>query len=143
MTPTSSTGLRPASRTRLARSSPPLQVTSLPLYVFALKEVPVLHGLTRDSSLQLKIVGSTKTPFAVKGGGHITNQGFSSTTGVQIALTKFKDIVLSTDKATVKIGAGNVWDDVYLKLNGTGVNAPGARVPGVGVPGFTLGGGKS
>ncbi|KZV63620.1 FAD dependent oxidoreductase [Peniophora sp. CONT] len=94
-----------------------------------------------DLSAILKIVGSTKTPFAVKGGGHITNQGFSSTTGVQIAMSKFKDIVLSDDKATVKIGAGNVWDDVYLTLNGTGVNAPGARVPGVGVPGFTLGGG--
>ena len=90
----------------------------------------------------MKIVGSTKTPFAVKGGGHITNQGFSSTTGVQIAMSKFKDIVLSGDKTTVTVGAGNVWDDVYLTLNGTGVNAPGARVPGVGVPGFTLGGGK-
>ena len=58
-------------------------------------------------------------------------------------MSQFKDIVLSDDKATVNVGAGNVWDNVYLALNGTGVNAPGARVPGVGVPGFTLGGGRS
>ena len=87
-------------------------------------------------SVQLKVIGSTKTPFAVKGGGHITNQGFSSTTGVQIAMSKFKEITLSDDKATVKVGTGNVWDDVYSTLYGSGVNAPGARVPGVGVRGI-------
>ena len=90
----------------------------------------------------MKIIGSTKTSFAVKGGGHATNQGFSSTTGIQIAMSRFKNITLSDDKKTVEVGAGNVWDDVYLTLNGTGVNAPGGRVPGVGVAGFTLGGGK-
>ena len=94
-------------------------------------------------SVQLKVIGSTKTPFAVKGGGHATNQGFSSTTGVQIAMSRFKDIKLSDDEKTVDVGAGNIWDEVYLALNGTGVNAPGGRVPGVGVPGFTLGGRRS
>ena len=92
---------------------------------------------------KIKIIGSTKTPFAVKGGGHATNQGFSSTVGVQIAMSRFKDIKLSDDRLTVDVGAGCIWDEVYLALNGTGVNAPGGRVPGVGVAGFTLGGGMS
>ena len=71
------------------------------------------------------------------------NIGFSSTTGVQIAMSRLKDIQLSSDNKTVDVGAGCVWDDVYLALNGTGLNAPGGRVPGVGVAGFTLGGGTS
>ncbi|KZV63916.1 FAD-binding domain-containing protein [Peniophora sp. CONT] len=98
-------------------------------------------GTAEDVAAILKVIGSTKTPFAVKGGGHATNQGFSSTTGVQIAMSRFKDIKLSDDKKTVDVGAGSIWDEVYLALNGTGVNAPGGRVPGVGVAGFSLGGG--
>jgi hypothetical protein len=35
-----------------------------------------------------------RTPFAVKGGGHATNPGFSSTTGVQIAMTRFNQVVV-------------------------------------------------
>jgi FAD/FMN-containing dehydrogenase len=78
----------------------------------------------------------------VKGGGHSTNVGFSSTTGVQIAMTRFNEVTLSADKSTVDVGAGLLWDDVYAALDGTGVNVVGGRVPGVGVAGFTLGGGK-
>ncbi|KAH9990392.1 hypothetical protein BJV77DRAFT_963381 [Russula vinacea] len=44
-----------------------------------------------DVSEILRILGSTRTPFAVKGGGHATNPGFSSTTGVQISMTRFNE----------------------------------------------------
>ncbi|VDB99546.1 unnamed protein product [Peniophora sp. CBMAI 1063] len=89
------------------------------------------------------IVGLTRTPFAVKGGGHATNVGFSSTTGVQVSMTRFNNITLSEDMATVDIGAGLTWDEVYDALDGTGMNVVGGRVTGVGVAGLTLGGGYS
>ncbi|KAK0224265.1 hypothetical protein IW262DRAFT_1459328 [Armillaria fumosa] len=37
----------------------------------------------------LRLLGETRVPFGVRGGGHATNPGFSSTTGVQIATTRF------------------------------------------------------
>ncbi|KAI0044154.1 FAD-binding domain-containing protein [Auriscalpium vulgare] len=91
----------------------------------------------------LQIVGSTKTPFAVKGGGHASNPGFSSTKGVQISMTRFNQVTNNPAASTVDVGAGLIWDDVYKALDGTGVNIVGGRVPGVGVAGFTLGGGYS
>lgn len=63
---------------------------------------------TEDVSTVLKIVGFTRTPFAVKSGGHASNPGFSSTTGVHISLAQLKQINLSKDKKTVEIGLGNV-----------------------------------
>ncbi|KAJ7017545.1 FAD-binding domain-containing protein [Mycena alexandri] len=94
-----------------------------------------------DVSAIIKIIGKTKTPFAVKSGGHATNPGYSSTTGVQIAMTRFNAVKYDKKSGTVAIGAGQIWDDVYAKLEPLGVVAPGGRVPGVGVGGFTLGGG--
>ena len=79
--------------------------------------------------------------FAVKGGGHSTNPGFSSTTGVQIAMTRFNQVIVDKTASLVEVGAGNIWDDVYSKLEGTGLNVVGGRVRGVGVAGFVLGGG--
>ncbi|TVY78430.1 Bifunctional solanapyrone synthase [Lachnellula suecica] len=97
----------------------------------------------QDVSTILKLVGSTRTPFAIKSGGHASNPGFSSTTGVQISVAKITEITLSADKSTVEVGLGNVWTDVYTALQGTGVNVVGGRVEGPGTGGFTLGGGYS
>ena len=77
----------------------------------------------------------------MKGGGHATNQGFSSTTGVQISLSRFNEIENDLASGTVTIGAGLTWDRVYAALNGSGVNVVGGRVTGVGVAGLALGGG--
>lgn len=79
----------------------------------------------------------------VKGGGHTANQGFSSTTGVQIAMFRFSEVNYHQASQTIDIGPGLVWDDVYAALEPLGVMAIGGRVTGVGVAGFTLGGGKS
>ena len=87
----------------------------------------------------MKIVGNARPPFAVKGGGHATNPGFSSTSGVQIAMSRFKQVVLSEDKEIVEVGAGCKWDDVYNALDGTGRIVLGGRVPDIGVAGLTLG----
>ena len=56
-------------------------------------------------------------------------------------MVRLNQVVLSSDKSTVRIGTGLTWADVYEKLQGTGVNVVGGRVPGPGVGGYTLGGG--
>ena len=90
---------------------------------------------------QLKILGACRTPFAVKGGGHATNPGFSSTPGVEIALARFNSTKVNAYDGTVEVGPGLTWDQVYKTLGPTGVNVVGGRIPGVGVAGLTLGGG--
>ncbi|KAK7046933.1 FAD-binding domain-containing protein [Favolaschia claudopus] len=96
-----------------------------------------------DIGVILKTVAVTRTPFAVKGGGHTSNKGFSSTTGVHISLAQFNYTKLDTAAQTVAIGAGTRWISAYTTLNGTGFNVVGGRNPSVGVAGFTLGGGYS
>ncbi|KLO08779.1 FAD-binding domain-containing protein [Schizopora paradoxa] len=102
-------------------------------------------GTPQDVAKVLQIIRSSRSPFAVKGGGHATNPGFSSTTGVQIAMTRFNEVNLSPSNATVDIGTGLIWDDVYASLEASGCNCNvvGGRVSGVGVAGFSLGGGYS
>ncbi|KAH7908528.1 FAD-binding domain-containing protein [Hygrophoropsis aurantiaca] len=96
-----------------------------------------------DLGIALQILGTNRTPFAVKGGGHTSNPGFSSTTGVQIAMYRFSQVNYDPTSRTASIGAGLTWDDVYSALEPHGVNVVGGRVSGVGVAGFTLGGGYS
>jgi FAD/FMN-containing dehydrogenase len=81
------------------------------------------------------------TSHQVKGGGHATNPGYSSTPGVHISLANFKDVVYNAASQTAVIGAGLTWDEVYEALEPHGVSVVGGRVTGVGVAGFTLGGG--
>ncbi|KAI0043439.1 FAD-binding domain-containing protein [Auriscalpium vulgare] len=100
-------------------------------------------GSIADVVKILQIIAATRTPFAVKGGGHATNPGFSSTKGVQIALTRFNQVVNNAATGTVDIGAGLLWDEVYSALDGTGLTVVGGRLQGVGVAGFMLGGGYS
>lgn len=100
-------------------------------------------GTSADVATILKIVGAHRTPFAVKGGGHATNPRFSSTTGVQIAMSRFSDVIYDAAAQTATIGAGLLWDDVYAQLEPHNVNVVGGRISGVGVAGFTLGGGYS
>ena len=78
----------------------------------------------------------------MKGGGHATNPGFSSTTGVQISMSRFNETNVNSMSGTVEVGPGLIWDQVYTTLGPTGVNVVGGRIPGVGVAGLTLGGGE-
>ncbi|KAF4610654.1 hypothetical protein D9613_006785 [Agrocybe pediades] len=100
-------------------------------------------GTAGDVGVILNIVATTQTPFAVKGGGHASNPGFSSTTGVHISMTRFDEVTYDAASQTVVVGSGLVWDDVYEALAPHNVNVVGGRVTGVGVAGFTLGGGYS
>jgi FAD/FMN-containing dehydrogenase len=78
----------------------------------------------------------------VKGGGHSTNPGFSSTPGVQIALSRFNYTKVNAEDMTVEVGPALTWDEVYDVLSPAGMSVVGGRVSGVGVAGLTLGGGK-
>ncbi|KAI0260037.1 FAD dependent oxidoreductase [Gloeopeniophorella convolvens] len=100
-------------------------------------------GSEQDIGAILRIIGSTSTPFAVKSGGHATNPGFSSTTGVQISMARFRDITVNSNAGTVELGPGLTWDEVYTALEPAGVNVIGGRIPGVGVGGVLLGAGYS
>jgi FAD/FMN-containing dehydrogenase len=77
----------------------------------------------------------------VKGGGHASNPGFSSTPGVQIALSRFNDTKVKPDDGTVEVGPALTWDEVYGALAPIGMSVVGGRIPGIGVAGLTLGGG--
>ncbi|KAF8559956.1 FAD-binding domain-containing protein [Imleria badia] len=100
-------------------------------------------GTAEDVGIALQILGRTGCSFAVKGGGHSLNPGFSSTSGVQIAMFRFADVTYDAAAQTATIGAGMIWDDVYAALEPYDVNVAGGRVSGIGVAGFTLGGGYS
>ncbi|KIJ29152.1 hypothetical protein M422DRAFT_188866, partial [Sphaerobolus stellatus SS14] len=97
----------------------------------------------QDVALIFGVIQKTRTTWAVKGGGNTFNPGFSSTDGVLISTVRFKDIQYSPMSSTVKVGAGNLWDDVYAKLIPLGATVVGNRVPGIGVGGFSLWGGIS
>ncbi|TRM63435.1 hypothetical protein BD626DRAFT_568837 [Schizophyllum amplum] len=106
-------------------------------------ECTVEPGTAEDIVTILRIVNETQTPFAVKGGGHTANPGFSSTTGVHIAMFRFSEVTYDEETENVILGAGLYWDEVYEKLEPLGRMVVGGRVSGVGVAGFTLGGGYS
>jgi hypothetical protein len=65
------------------------------------------------------------------------NPGFSSTRGVQIAMTRFNETRVNSMTRTVDVGAGLIWDQVYETLEPTGLNVVGGRIPNVGVLRFT------
>ncbi len=67
--------------------------------------------------LQLRHIAEDRVPFPVKGGGHATNPGFSSTPGVHISMTRFNDIVIRKDNHTVEIGAELTWTMYILILS--------------------------
>lgn len=67
----------------------------------------------------------------MKGGGHTSNPGFSSTDGIQIYTGKFSQVTYDAASNTAMIGSGLVWDTVYAQLEKQGVIVVGGRVTGV------------
>ncbi|EKM52439.1 uncharacterized protein PHACADRAFT_211693 [Phanerochaete carnosa HHB-10118-sp] len=96
-----------------------------------------------DVSLILQVLAQQNTPFAIKGGGHTGNPGFSSTSGVLLSMNQFNTVQYHASNQTADVGVGLVWDDVYEQLQQFGVTVVGGRVSGIGVAGLTLGGGYS
>ncbi|OSX60855.1 hypothetical protein POSPLADRAFT_1146473 [Postia placenta MAD-698-R-SB12] len=80
-------------------------------------------GTAENVGIILQILGANQAPFAVKGGGHAMNPGYSSTTGVQISMTRFHSVVNDASTSTAAIGAGLTWDKVYSALEQYDVNS--------------------
>ena len=59
------------------------------------------------------------------------NPGFSSTSGVEISMTRFNNIEINHATGTVVLGSGVIWDQAYAALNSTGLNIVGGPVPTV------------
>ncbi|THU83073.1 FAD-binding domain-containing protein [Dendrothele bispora CBS 962.96] len=95
----------------------------------------------RDVATILQILANDRTKFAVKSGGHNLNPGFSSTSGVQISMSRFNQLKYNPQTSTVEVGSGMIWDDVYNQLQAHNVSVVGARAPGIGVGGFIVAGG--
>ncbi|KAJ1305443.1 hypothetical protein OPQ81_000453 [Rhizoctonia solani] len=97
-----------------------------------------------DVSRAVKIFTNNKCQFAMRGGGHTTNPGWAGTdSGVLVSLSKLTEVTVSDDKASVVVGAGNRWGDIYTKTGEHNVTVTGGRISKVGVSGFLLGGGLS
>lgn len=86
----------------------------------------------------------TEARWAVKGGGHDPNVGWSSTKGgVLIAMeTNNAKTTLDSDNLA-HVGSGARWIDVADALDGTGRAVATGRLGHVGVAGLALGGGLS
>jgi len=54
----------------------------------------------------LKVIGEYRVPFAIKGGGHAFNPGFSSTIGVHISMSQFRDVIYHRANESVDFGCG-------------------------------------
>jgi len=80
-------------------------------------------------------------PIRIRSGRH-SYEGFSSGNGILVIdLSQFKDLTLSKDKKTVKLGAGLDSYTIAKKLAPFGVTIPLGSCPSVGIAGLTLGGG--
>lgn len=79
--------------------------------------------------------------FAIRGGGHTPFAGSASiSNGVVIDMRAIKEVTVNEDQTIASVGAGAVWGDVYLKLDGLGLTVVGGRGSTIGVGGLTTGG---
>ncbi|KAF9465826.1 hypothetical protein BDZ94DRAFT_1253281 [Collybia nuda] len=107
-------------------------------------QLAVQPGSPKDLGAMMKVLKEYQVQFAVKCGGHGMAPTVSSTTGIQISMSRFSKVLYDSKTQLVEIGAGCLWDQVYSKLAPSGRNViGGASSDGVGVGGWLLGGGYS
>ncbi|KAH9039783.1 hypothetical protein EDB85DRAFT_1887199 [Lactarius pseudohatsudake] len=99
-------------------------------------------GSAEDLSKIMQVIKAHPVPFAVKGGGHTSNPGFSSTPGIQISLLRFNKISFNDNKTELTVGAGCVFDEIYKVIRPENYNIVGGG-GGVGIGGWMMGGGYS
>lgn len=90
-----------------------------------------LKQLKRVAKIQLAIRGGGHTPFA--GSANINE-------GVTVDMRSMRGIKISHDRKITSIGAGEIWGNVYRKLDAMGLSVSGGRVSETGVAGLTTGG---
>ncbi|KAF9067051.1 hypothetical protein BDP27DRAFT_1423219 [Rhodocollybia butyracea] len=94
--------------------------------------------------LKMQAIKDSNVDFAVKGGGHATNPGFSSTRGIQISMSRFNKLahVSNGETGELTVGAGCVFDEIYKFVRPMGYNVVGGG-GSVGIGGWMTGGGFS
>ncbi|KAE8548382.1 hypothetical protein EYB25_008760 [Talaromyces marneffei] len=113
------------------------QSQTLPACIF-------LPESSHDVASAVQIARRSNCHFAVKSGGHAAFSGASNSDGgLTINLAAMNDITVNEDRATVSVGPGNRWVDVYRRLENLNRTVVGGRIADVGVGGLTLGGGIS
>jgi FAD/FMN-containing dehydrogenase len=76
------------------------------------------HLERRRAALAMKIVARTQCKFAIRSGGHMSNQGFGGVdeSGVVFDLGALNEITLSQKRDIVSVGPGATWGLVYEAL---------------------------
>ncbi|EJD37671.1 hypothetical protein AURDEDRAFT_188033 [Auricularia subglabra TFB-10046 SS5] len=80
---------------------------------YELSTCSVEPGSAADVGVVPQILGTHRTPFAVKGGGHASNPGFSSTKGVHISMTRFDTVTYDAAAQTARLGQGSFGTTSY------------------------------
>jgi len=93
-----------------------------------------------DVQACLTFVRKFNLPFAPRSGGHNYN-GYSTSTGLVVDVTRMHTVTVNTNANTATIGAGTRLVDVYNNLAQYGLVLPAGSCPTVGIAGLTLGGG--
>ncbi len=93
-----------------------------------------------DVQACLTFVHKFNLPFAPRSGGHNYN-GYSTSTGMVLDVTRMHTVTVDTNANTATIGAGTRLIDVYNGLAQYGLTLPAGSCPTVGIAGLTLGGG--
>ncbi|GGG47687.1 FAD-binding oxidoreductase [Bizionia arctica] len=78
---------------------------------------------------------------AIRGGGHNGGGLGLCNGGLVIDLSGIKFVEVETAKNTVKVGGGNIWNEVDQATHEFGLAIPSGMVSSTGVGGLTLGGG--
>ncbi|KAJ6526907.1 hypothetical protein DFH09DRAFT_935774, partial [Mycena vulgaris] len=99
-------------------------------------------GSADDLAKIMEVIKEHSVSFAVKGGGHATNPTFSSTSGIQISMSRFTKISHDSDKHELTVGAGCVFDEIYKVIRAAKYNIVGGG-GSVGIGGWIMGGGYS
>ncbi|KAK2772670.1 FAD binding domain-containing protein [Colletotrichum kahawae] len=90
----------------------------------------------------VSILASCGAQFAIRAGGHMNFPGSNDIDGgVLLALNGLTDFEISPDNATVVVGPGNRWVDVYEALAPYDLYSIGGRMKTIGVSGLSLIGG--
>lgn len=91
-----------------------------------------------------RVLNTNNEKFAVKSGGHMPNNYYSSVDGGPLISTQNLDhVLLDPTTGVMDVGPGNRLDGIAKKLQGTGWTFVGGRIGNTGVGGLILGGGLS
>lgn len=89
----------------------------------------VIPSTAVDVSTVVLLSRLTQCPFAVRSGGHAAFAGASNIErGITISLQHLNETILSGDQKSVAVGPGNIWYDVYTRLEPGGLAVIGGRV---------------